>query len=175
MGLHTWFYNKVNLNDLDLNEMTQNIVDELNTKINFLEGFENTLDEDDDINYTFTIEETLDRYKKILKFLISKNRKRKVDLIKLYEELFEDYLIYKNNLYIYLRNEKENYDDCFRALVKEKPLENLEDTFLFLSKGYGYGQYTFDENQENFKTNLIDIQKILNFWGKYKNGLIIFS
>lgn len=58
------------------------------------------------------------------------------------------------------KNYIQELTDCFRSWEKNKPLENLEETFLLLSKS-GYGELTFDNNG-NIINNIIDIQKIIN-------------
>lgn len=79
-------------------------------------------------------------------------------------------MVYNNKLYINLYSKE--LTDCFRSWEKNKPLENLEETFLLLSKS-GYGELTFNNNGNIIK-NIIDIQKIINFWEKHPNGLICF-
>ncbi len=172
MGLHTWFYDKVDLEKLNLSDMVEKCINELEYKINFLQDFLNINNEEEkkDLTSSISIEDTIKHYKKIYNFLVSNNRKKKIKLLKLYEELFEDYMVYNNKLYIDL-NSKE-LTDCFRSWEKNKPLENLEETFLLLSKS-GYGELTFDNNGNIIK-NIIDIQKIINFWEKHPNGLICF-
>lgn len=55
MGLHTWFYDKVDLEKLNLSDMVEKCINELKYKINFLQDFLNINNEEEKKDLTSSI------------------------------------------------------------------------------------------------------------------------
>jgi len=162
MGLHTWCYEKIDLNTLKLSEMKEEIEKHFIEIINILkEEIENEEDKEE----LKILKNDLKFYLNVLLNFDKLNKKRKI--LKLYSEISSDLLYYKNDMF---RIEpSEDYKE------ENFVLKNIDDVFNVFKTNVTYGKRYYSEDLNTFIEEGINIELIKEFWSIYKNGIIIFG
>jgi len=172
MGVHTWFYEKVDLHTLDLDEMKNSIIKmEVNT-ISYLRELIKSEPWDKQSHL-----KEIKRIENILKNIRNNKLNRKKKLIKLYITNKTKFFIIKNELY-----KTVEYHDIFRTskeidedILDDTVLTNLDNTLQFISDFKCFGQTYFCDKQNKIVTDDIDLERLKEFWVKYPEGVIDFG
>lgn len=193
MGCHTWCYNEVDMDTIQLSMLKEEILKSTITTIKYIEEdilemlngtganhFNNTDDKSNSIKeYNIDLnsikEHNLDLkyYKNIIQRINSGELDKKRKLLKLYVQTFhgKNFSIFENKLYI-----KTEYHDLFRTNYDDETLlHNLDETMDYIKDKKCCGNSYFSEKVGEIITEEININHIKRFWNDNPKGIIEFG